>query len=52
MVPSSMDKLIRAIRTGDSLGRGDHALAEFLISRSIGLAKSKVRTLNFGRVNL
>lgn len=40
MVPSRMDKLIRGIRTGGSLGCGDHALAEFLISRNMGLAKS------------
>lgn len=46
-----MDKLIREMRTGGSLGCSDHALAEFLISRNTGLAENKVRTLNFRRVN-
>jgi len=37
--------------TGGSLGCSDHALEEFTISKDIGQAISKVKTLNFGRVN-
>jgi len=41
----------KQVKTGGSVGCSNHTLAEFLISRSVGLTKSRVRTLNFRRVN-
>jgi len=35
---------------GGNLGYSDHVLVEFVISRNLGLAKSRVRALNFRRV--
>jgi len=40
--------IIKGIKIGGSLGCS--ALVEFVILRNVGLAKSGVRTLNFGRV--
>ena len=42
---------MKYIKIRASLGCSDHALVEFVISRDVGLAKSWVRTLNFGRAN-
>ena len=44
MQRSSLKKLI-----GDSLGICDRSLFEFMILKNMGLAKSRVRTLNFRR---
>ena len=41
----------RDVKIGGSLGCSDHALVEFVIWRNAGLAKSRVRILNFRRVN-
>lgn len=51
VVLTSADELIKAIRTGGSLGRSNPALVEFVISRSVSLVRSKVKTLNFVRAN-
>lgn len=45
------EEFIRQVKTGGSLGCNDHALDEFLVLRNMGLAKSKVRTVSFSRVN-
>ena len=39
------------IKGGGSLDCSDHVLVEFAVSGNVGLAKSGVRTLNFGRAN-
>ena len=44
------EESIIEVKIGGSLGCSDHALVEFVIWRSAGLAKSRVRTLNFRRV--
>jgi len=44
---SSAEKIVKDIRIRGSLGCNNHALVEFMISRNAGLAKSRVRTLNF-----
>lgn len=46
-----MNKLIKQVKTGGSLGCSDHALTEFVVLGNMDLAKSKVRTLNFERPN-
>lgn len=51
LVLTSADELITEATTGGRLGCSNLALVEFLISRNICLAESKVRTLNFQRVN-
>ena len=48
---TSVEEISKGVNTGGSLGCSDHALVEFVISRDVGLAKSGVRTLNFGRAN-
>lgn len=48
---TTADELIKEVKIGGSLGCSNHALMEFLISRNMGLAKSKVRIPNFRRVN-
>ena len=48
---TNMDELIKDIKISVSLGCSDHALVEFTILRDMGQVKSKVRTLNFRRVN-
>lgn len=40
---------IKEVKTGRSLGCSDHAVVEFVILRSMGLAKIKVRMLKFRR---
>ena len=49
LVLPSTDQLVNEVETGGSLGCSDHTMAEFVIWRDIGLANSKVRTLNFRR---
>ena len=44
-------QLIGDIRIGGCLGCSDHALVEFVILRNVGLAKSRVRILNFSRLS-
>ena len=39
------------IKGGGSLDCSDHVLVEFAVSGNVGLAKSRVRTLNFGKTN-
>lgn len=47
---TSADELMKATRIGGSLGCSNQAL-EFVISRSVSLVRSKVKTLNFARAN-
>lgn len=51
LVITNTAELIKEVKIGGSLSCSDHTLAEFVISRDMGLAKSKVRTLNFRRTN-
>ncbi|TRZ07132.1 hypothetical protein HGM15179_019976, partial [Zosterops borbonicus] len=44
---TNADELIKEVKTGGSLGCSNGALVEFMISRTMGLAKRKVRTLKF-----
>lgn len=46
---TSADDLIKEVKIGCSLGCSDHAVVEFVILRSRGLAKIKVRMLKFRR---
>lgn len=46
----NVEALIKEVKTEGSLGCRDHALAEFVILRNTGLAKSRVRILKFRRV--
>ena len=39
-------ELIKDIKIRGSLSCNDHALVEFMISRNMGWAKSRVKTLN------
>ena len=48
---TNAEEIIKSVKVGGSLGCSDHALVEFVILRNVGLAKSGVRTLNFGRAN-
>ena len=48
----SVDELIKEVKIRGSLGCSDHTLVEFVISRNVGLAKSKVRTLDIQRAIL
>ena len=50
LVINNVEKIIIEIKTGGSLGCSSHALVKFVISRSVGMANSGVRTLNFRRV--
>lgn len=43
--------MVTGVNIGSGLGCSEHALAGFVISRNMGVAKSKVRTLNFKTVN-
>lgn len=38
-----VEEVIKGTKVGDCLGCTDHALAEFVISRTVSLAKSGVR---------
>jgi len=44
-------EIIKGIKAGGRLGCSYHTLVVFMIYRNVGLAKSGIRTLNFGRVN-
>ena len=46
---TNADKLIKEMKIGGCLGCSDQALVELVISRNMGLVKSKVRALNFQR---
>lgn len=46
-----LKEIVKDIKNGGSLRCSNHALFEFVILRNIGLAKSRVRTLNFRREN-
>ena len=48
---TNAEEIIKGVNVGGSLGCSNHGLVEFVISRDVGLAKSGVRTLNFGRAN-
>ena len=48
---TNAEESIREVKIGGSLGCSDHALVEFVILKNAGLAKSRVRTLNFRRAN-
>jgi len=50
LVLTNVEELIKEVRIGGSLGCSAHALVEFVILRNMGLAKSRVRTLNFKKV--
>ena len=41
------EQLIKEVKTGGSMGFSNHAQVGFMILRNLGLAESKVRTLNF-----
>lgn len=47
-----MEAIIKEVKIGGSLDCSDHVLAEFVISRIMGLAKTGVRMLNFRRANI
>ena len=48
---TNAEEIIKGVKVGGSLGCSDHAQVKFVISSHVGLAKSGVRTLYFGRVN-
>ena len=48
---TSVEELIKEVKTGDSLGCSNPALVVFVILRNTGLTKSRDRTLNFKRGN-
>ena len=52
LVLTNAKEIVKAIKTGSSLGCSDHALVELMTSRNMGLAKSGGRTLNFRRTSL
>lgn len=45
-------ELIKEVKIVGALSSSDRVLVEFTIFRNMGLTKSRVRTLNFRRVNL
>ena len=51
MVLTNAEEIIKGIKTEGSRGCSDWDLVEVEISRNMGLAKSRIRTLNFGRAN-
>ena len=51
LVLTSAEESIREVKTGGRLGCSDHALVEFVISKNVGLAKSRARSLCFRRAN-
>lgn len=51
LVFTSAQEIVRDIKIRSSLGCSEHILIEFVISRSVGLAKCGVRTLSFRRAN-
>lgn len=48
---SNAKKLTRGIKTGDTLGFGEHALVEFSVSMDSGWAEYKIKTLNLRKAN-
>ncbi|KAJ7408459.1 hypothetical protein BTVI_59453 [Pitangus sulphuratus] len=48
---TNADELIKKVKIGGCLGCSDHALDNFVVSRNRGLAKNKVRTMNFRKLN-
>ena len=48
---TNAEEIIKDVKNGGSLGCNNHGLLEFVISRNVGLAKSGLRILNFGRMN-
>jgi len=51
LVLTNAEDIVKVVKIGGSLGCSNHALVKFVITRNMGLEKSGVRTLNFGRVN-
>lgn len=51
LVLASVEEIVKQVKIGGSLGCSNHALVKVVIPRNMGLVKSKVRTLNFGKVN-
>jgi len=49
LVFTNMEEIVAEIKIGGRLG--NHILVEFMISRNVGLAKSRFRTLNVRRAN-
>ena len=49
LVLTNAEESVREVKIGGILGCRDHALAEPVVLRNAGLAKSRVRTLNFRR---
>lgn len=47
LVLTCADELIKEVKIRGSLGCSNCTLVEFMISRNVDMAKSKVRTLNF-----
>jgi len=47
LVFTNVEEIVKGIKIGGSLGCNDHALVEFVLLRNVGLAKSRVGTLNF-----
>jgi len=50
-VLTNTEENIREVKIGGSLCCSDHALVDFVIRRNAGLARSRVKTLNFRRAN-
>ena len=48
---TNAEEIIKEVKIGGSLGCSEHALVEFVISRNMSLVKSRVRILNFKRMN-
>ena len=51
LVLANAEEIIQAVKIIDTLGCSNHILAEFMISRNMGLAECGLRNLNFRRVN-
>lgn len=51
LVLTYAEEVIKEVKTAGSLGCSNNALVEIVISRNMGLIKSRVRTLHFERVN-
>jgi len=51
LVLTNAEEVIKEVKTGGSLGCSNNALVEIVISRNMGLIKSRVRTLHFERVH-
>lgn len=48
---TNWDELIEGVKIGGCMVCSEHTLPQFLILRNMGLAKRKVKTLNFQRMN-